>query len=92
MSDFFVYQFSRDRVEAGDFSHFLGMYGLDCERRAKSAAGAGRKVRHLWANEGDSWRKVKRGGGRSPLCADLSVAKAGAERRCALGEAWFIGA
>ena len=29
MSDFFVYQFSRDRVEAGDFSHFLGMYGLD---------------------------------------------------------------
>jgi hypothetical protein len=60
MSDFFVYQFSRDRVEAGDFSHFLGMYGLDCERRAKSAAGAGRKVRHLWANEGDSWRKVKR--------------------------------
>ena len=63
-----------------------------CERRAKSAAGAGRKVRHLWANEGDSWRKVKRGGGRSPLCAGLSVAKAGAERRCALGEAWFIGA
>ena len=42
-----------------------------CERRAKSAAGAGRKVRHLWANEGDSWRKVKRGGGRSPLCAGL---------------------
>ena len=29
MSDFFVYQFSRDRVEAGDFSHFLGIYGLD---------------------------------------------------------------
>ena len=63
-----------------------------CERRAKSAAGAGRKVRHLWANEGDSWRKVKRGGGRSPLCAGLSVATGGAERRCALGEAWFIGA
>ena len=29
MSDLFVYQFSRERVEAGDFSHFLGIYDLD---------------------------------------------------------------
>jgi len=29
MSDLFVYQFGRERVEAGDFSHFLGTFGLN---------------------------------------------------------------
>lgn len=38
VSDLFVYQFSRDRVEAGDFSHFLGSYGLDALPKGRPLA------------------------------------------------------
>jgi hypothetical protein len=29
MNDIVIYQFSRDRVEARNFSHFVGLYGID---------------------------------------------------------------
>ena len=58
---------------------------FNCKRRSKSAAGAGRKVRHLGAKEGGLRWEVKREGGSSLLFDGWSVAEAGEQQRCARG-------
>ena len=73
------------RHYAGLFLPLFFHFQRTCKRRSKSAAGAGRKVRHLRAKEGGLRWEVKREGGSSLLFDGWSVAEAGEQQRCARG-------